>query len=265
MKAVLTIAGSDCSGGAGIQADLKTMLCNGVYGMSVITAMTAQNTTGVRSIVNVDPAFLADQIDAVFEDITPDAVKIGMVPSAELIEVIADRLRLYGIKNIVTDPVMVATSGADLSNQKSVSALIRELFPISTLVTPNIPEAEAISGMKIFSRESMAQAARKINADCGCAVLIKGGHNELDADDVLFYRGELYNFGSGRIDNPNTHGTGCTLSSAIASALAKGLSVPEAVNRAKKYVTGAIAAGLDIGHGRGPLDHGYDIKSEYRF
>ena len=186
MKAVLTIAGSDCSGGAGIQADLKTMLCNGVYGMSVITAMTAQNTTGVRSIVNVDPAFLADQIDAVFEDITPDAVKIGMVPSAELIEVIADRLRLYGIKNIVTDPVMVATSGADLSNQKSVSALIRELFPISTLVTPNIPEAEAISGMKIFSRESMAQAARKINADCGCAA--QGGYARMLEE---FYRVRL--------------------------------------------------------------------------
>lgn len=265
MRAVLTIAGSDCSGGAGIQADLKTMLANGVYGMSVITALTAQNTTGVTAIRSVDPDFLLQQIDAVFEDITPDAVKIGMVPSRELIEVISDRMRFYGVKNIVTDPVMVATSGADLSNQKSVASMVREIFPISAVVTPNIPEAETLSGMKIFSRESMTEAAVKISQRSGCSVLIKGGHNELDSDDLLYHRGEFYIFDSRRIDNPNTHGTGCTLSSAIACNLARGMDVPEAVKRAKRYITGAINAGLDLGHGRGPLDHGYDLKSEYRY
>lgn len=263
MKRVLTIAGSDPSGGAGIQADLKTMLANGVYGMSVITALTAQNTTGVTGIMSVDPDFLLKQIDAVFEDIVPDAVKIGMVPSRELIEVIADRLRFYGIKNIVTDPVMVATSGADLSNRRSVRSLIREILPISTLVTPNIPEAEVLADIKIFSRGDMAEAARRIHMNCGASVLIKGGHREYDSDDILYHHGEFYNLESGRIDNPNTHGTGCTLSSAIACNMAKGMTLPESVRRAKKYITGAIGAGLDIGHGRGPLDHGYDLKSEY--
>lgn len=264
MRTVLTIAGSDCSGGAGIQADLKTMLANGVYGMSVITALTAQNTTGVTAIENTDPDFLLKQIDAVFTDITPDAVKIGMVPGEELIYVIADRLKFYGIRNIVTDPVMVATSGADLSNRKSVNALVHEIFPISSVVTPNIPEAEVLSGMKIFSRETMAEAAVRISSENGCSVLIKGGHSEHDADDILYHGGEFFTFGSVRVDNPNTHGTGCTLSSAIACNIAKGMALPEAVKKAKKYITGAIAAGLDIGRGRGPLDHGFDISTEYR-
>jgi hydroxymethylpyrimidine kinase/phosphomethylpyrimidine kinase len=265
MKKVLTIAGSDCSGGAGIQADLKTMLANGVYGMSVITSLTAQNTTGVTAISNVDPIFLLQQLDAVFDDITPDAVKIGMVPSEELIEVIADRLRFYGIKNIVADPVMVSTSGADLSNQKSVRALVREILPIATVVTPNIPEAEVLADIKIFSREDMREAANRIHSQSGCSVLIKGGHRELDSDDLLYHQGEFYNLDSRRIENPNTHGTGCTLSSAIACNLAKGLTLPESVRRAKKYITGAIGAGLDVGKGRGPLDHGYDIKTEYKY
>lgn len=264
MRTVLTIAGSDCSGGAGIQADLKTMLANGVYGMSVITSLTAQNTTGVMAISNVEPLFLLQQLDAVFNDIVPDAVKIGMVPSEELIEVIADRLKFYGIKNIVADPVMVATSGADLSNQKSVRALVREILPVSTVVTPNIPEAEVLAGIKIFSREDMREAAKRIYAQCGCSVLIKGGHRESDSDDLLYHQGEFYNLEERHVDNPNTHGTGCTLSSAVACNLAKGMTLTESVKRAKKYITGAIAAGLDVGKGRGPLDHGYDIKTEYK-
>lgn len=264
MKKVLTIAGSDCSGGAGIQADIKTMLANGVYAMSVITALTAQNTTGVISVKNTDPVFLKQQIDSVFEDIFPDAVKIGMVPDEELIEVIAERLRFYKAVNIVTDPVMVATSGDALSNKKSVDALVEKLFPVSTLVTPNIPEAEVLSGMKINSREEKIEACKKISGKSGCSVLIKGGHGGLDADDILYHEGKVFEYRAERIDNPNTHGTGCTLSSAIASNLAKGMDVPGAVEIAKKYVNGAIRSGLDIGRGRGPLDHGYNIKTEYK-
>lgn len=264
MKTVLTIAGSDCSGGAGIQADLKTMLANGVYGMSVITSLTAQNTTGVRSISNAEPLFLADQIDSVFEDIVPDAVKTGMIPSKELVEVTADKLKTYGVKNLVVDPVMVATSGADLSDSESVKALKEKLIPLALVVTPNIPEAEVLSGLKIITKDDMTKAAEKIHSECGCSVLIKGGHTGDDADDILYHGGGVFVFGSKRIDNKNTHGTGCTLSVAIASNLAKGMKLPEAVRRAKEYITGAIEAGLDLGHGRGPLDHGYDIVSEFK-
>ncbi|MBR3465497.1 MAG: bifunctional hydroxymethylpyrimidine kinase/phosphomethylpyrimidine kinase [Clostridiales bacterium] len=264
MKRVLTIAGSDCSGGAGIQADLKTMLANGVYGMSVITSLTAQNTTGVRAVSNVDPEFLKDQIDSIFEDIVPDAVKTGMIPSKELVEATAEKLKQYNATKIVVDPVMVATSGADLSNEESVRALKEKLIPMATLVTPNIPEAEVLSGMKIKTKEDMTEAARKINRECGCDVLIKGGHGSNNADDVLLHNGEIFIFEMPKIDNPNTHGTGCTLSSAIASNLAKGMTVPQAVRRAKEYITGAIRDGLDLGKGRGPLDHGYDIKTAYK-
>jgi len=264
MKKVLTIAGSDCSGGAGIQADLKTMIANGVYGMSVITAMTAQNTTGVTAVVNSDPDFLRKQIDAVFEDIVPDAVKIGMVPDSALVNVIAERLGHYGVKKLVVDPVMVATSGADLADSDSVSALKQKLIPLAAVVTPNIPEAEVLSSMKITNRSSMVAAAEKISSECGCPVLIKGGHNSEDSDDLL-HCGDGAVFLEGRkIDNPNTHGTGCTLSSAIACNLAKGMPLPSAVKKAKAYITGAIAAKLDIGHGRGPLDHGYDITTKYK-
>lgn len=264
MKTALSIAGSDCSGGAGIQADLKTMLANGVYGMTVITSLTAQNTTGVRSILNSDPKFLADQIDSVFEDIVPDAVKTGMIPSKELVEVTAERLKFYCVNNLVVDPVMVATSGADLSNSESVKALKESLIPLASVVTPNVPEAEVLSGMKITTKDDMTEAAKKINSECGCSVLIKGGHNDLNCDDVLLHNGEIMVFEMQKIDNENTHGTGCTLSSAIACNLAKGMTVPEAVKRAKEYITGAIQAGLDLGHGRGPLDHGFDIKTEFK-
>ena len=264
MKSVLTIAGSDCSGGAGIQADLKTMLANGIYGMSVITALTSQNTTGVRAISNVTPEFLADQIDSVFEDIAPDAVKTGMIPSGELVKVIADKLKFYSVKNLVVDPVMTATSGADLSNSESVKALIESLIPMALVVTPNIPEAQILCGSKISSRKDMIEAAEKINLKCGCSVLIKGGHNEENSDDILFYDGEVYVFEAHKISNKNTHGTGCTLSSAIASNLAKGMDLPDAVKTAKEYITGAIRTGLDLGHGRGPLDHGYDIKTKFK-
>ena len=264
MKTALTIAGSDCSGGAGIQADLKTMLAGGVYGMSVITSLTAQNTTGVRSISNVSPEFLADQIDMVFEDIVPDAVKTGMIPSKELVQVISEKMRSYNVRNLVVDPVMVATSGADLSNSESVKALKEKLIPLSLVVTPNVPEAEVLSGMKINTQDDMIEAAKKINSECGCSVLIKGGHCGNNADDILYHDGKIYVFGSHKIDNKNTHGTGCTLSSAIACNLAKGMDVPDAVRRAKEYITGAINAGLDMGHGRGPLDHGYDITTRFK-
>lgn len=264
MKTVLTIAGSDCSGGAGIQADLKTMLANGCYGMSVITALTAQNTTGVTAIEQVTPEFLRQQIDAVFEDITPDAVKIGMLPDETLVKVTAECLRSHNAKYVVLDPVMVATSGADLSDRRSVRALVEELFAMAVLVTPNIPEAEALSGMKILTGEDKMEAAKIISDKGGCPVLVKGGHGSAGADDILFADGRFYEFPSRRIDNPNTHGTGCTLSSAIACNLAKGMSLPEAVETGKSYVTGAIAAMLDIGRGRGPLDHGYDIKTRFK-
>ena len=262
-KTALTIAGSDCSGGAGIQADLKTMTMNGVYAMSAITALTAQNTTGVRGIQESTPDFLKQQLDAVFEDIYPDAVKIGMVASTELIRVIADRLRHYGAKNVVVDPVMVATSGAALMKTDAVETLIAELLPVSTLVTPNIPEAEVLSGMKIEREEDMVAAAKKIGDNFRCAVLLKGGHSINDANDLLYADGELTWFAGKRIPNPNTHGTGCTLSSAIAANLAKGFPLTESVRRAKAYISDALSAMLDLGSGSGPMDHAFDLQGEY--
>jgi hydroxymethylpyrimidine/phosphomethylpyrimidine kinase len=255
-KTVLTIAGSDCSGGAGIQADLKTMLANGVYGMSAITALTAQNTTGVAGILNVPPEFLAKQLDAVFTDIFPDAVKIGMVSSGALIEVIAERLSYYNAHNIVLDPVMVASSGRSLLAEEAFFLMTEKLFPLAELLTPNIPETEIISGMEIHTREDMLAAAQKINGRYGCSVLCKGGHRLADADDLLVWNGGFRWFTGTHIDNPNTHGTGCTLSAAIASGLAKNLSLQEAVAAAKEYVADAIAAMLDLGAGSGPMDHG---------
>ena len=263
MKTALTIAGSDSSGGAGIQADIKTMTMNGVYAMSAITALTAQNTTGVRSIMETTPEFLKDQIDAVFEDICPDAVKIGMVSSIELIKVIAERLSFYKAKNIVVDPVMVATSGSELIKTDAVSVLITELFPLATLVTPNIPEAEVLSGMTVLSKEDMIKTAKKIGDQYGCAVLLKGGHSINDANDLLYSNGEYQWFYGKRIDNPNTHGTGCTLSSAIASNLAKGYDLADSVKRAKDYIWGALSAMLDLGCGSGPMDHAFDLSSRF--
>ncbi len=262
-KTALTIAGSDCGGGAGIQADIKTMTMNGVYAMSAITAMTAQNTTGVRAIQESTPKFLKQQIDAVFEDIYPDAVKIGMVSSSELIRVIADRLKFYEAKNVVVDPVMVATSGSALMKTDAVQTLIEKLLPIATVVTPNIPEAQVLSGMEILTREDMHAAAKKIGDSYGCAVLLKGGHSINNANDLLYVKGEFTWFKGKRVDNPNTHGTGCTLSSAIASNLAKGFSLAESVQRAKGYISGALAAMLDLGKGSGPMDHTFDLHSEY--
>ena len=260
-KTALTIAGSDCSGGAGIQADIKTMTVNGVYAMSAITAMTAQNTTGVKAIQESTPEFLKQQLDAVFEDIYPDAVKIGMVSSSELIRVIADRLAYYGARNIVVDPVMVASSGSALMKSEAVRVLTEELLPVASLVTPNIPEAQVLSGMIIESKEDMITAAKQISDSCHCAVLLKGGHSINDANDLLYANGELVWFEGKRIDNPNTHGTGCTLSSAIASNLANGFSLAESVKRAKEYISGALAAMLDLGKGSGPMMHNFDLNS----
>ena len=263
LKTALTIAGSDCSGGAGIQADLKTMTMNGVYAMSAITALTAQNTTGVRAIQESTPEFLQQQIDAVFEDIYPDAVKIGMVSSSKLIRVIADRLNYYDAKNVVVDPVMAATSGSSLMKNDAVQTLIDELLPVAALVTPNIPEAQVLSGLIIENREDMLTVAKKIGDDYHCAVLLKGGHSINDANDLLYANGEMIWFEGQRIDNPNTHGTGCTLSSAIASNLAKGFSLIESVQRAKDYISGALAAMLDLGKGSGPMQHNFDLQGKY--
>ena len=263
MKTALTIAGSDSSGGAGIQADLKTMQANGVYGMSAVTALTAQNTTGVRGIFEVTPEFLGQQIDAVFEDIRPDAVKIGMVSSADLIRMIAEKLREYRAEHIVVDPVMVATSGSKLLKEDAVNTLMTELLPLAEVITPNIPEAEILSGMAVRTEEDMVSAAEKIGRDTGCAVLLKGGHSLNDANDLLWRDGSTRWFRGKRIDNPNTHGTGCTLSSAIASGLAKGMSLEAAVEQAKEYISGALAAGLDLGQGSGPMDHGFDLRSRF--
>ena len=262
-RAVLSIAGSDCSGGAGIQADLKTMTMNGVYAMSAITALTAQNTTGVQGIYEVSPDFLGMQIDSIFTDIRPDAVKIGMVSSVELIEIIAEKLKEYKAENIVIDPVMVATSGSALMKNNAVSALAEKLLPLAAVVTPNIPEAEILSEMKIENEKDMEEAAKKIGDTYGCAVLVKGGHSINDANDLLYHDGTYKWFYGKRIHNPNTHGTGCTLSSAIASNLAKGYSLEDAVKKAKAYISGALSAMLDLGAGSGPMDHAFDLKKEY--
>ena len=263
MRTALSIAGSDSSGGAGIQADLKTMTMNGVFAMSAITALTAQNTTGVTGIMEVTPEFLQQQIDAVFEDIYPDAVKIGMVSSSALIEKIAERLQFYGAKNIVVDPVMVATSGSRLIAEEAVKTLKEKLLPIAAVVTPNIPEAEILSGMEIHTEEEMEKAAKMIGDSYSCAVLLKGGHNINDANDLLYSDRKCKWFKGKRIDNPNTHRTGCTLSSAIVANLAKGYGLEDAVEKAKNYISGALAAMLDLGAGSGPMNHAYDLKDEW--
>ena len=263
MKKALSIAGSDSCGGAGIQADIKTMTLNGVYAMSAVTALTAQNTTGVRDIMEASPRFLEQQLDAVFEDIYPDAVKIGMVSSADLIRVIAAKLRQYQARNIVVDPVMVATSGARLIQEEAIDTLTKELLPLAAVVTPNVPEAEILSGMEIHSPEDMELAARKIGDSYGCAVLLKGGHSVNDANDLLYAQGVCRWFEGKRIENPNTHGTGCTLSSAIAANLAKGFPLEQAVKQSKDYISGALAAMLNLGAGSGPMNHAFDLQGEF--
>ncbi len=263
MKTALSIAGTDPSGGAGIQADLKTMTMNGVFAMSAITALVAQNTTGVREIVEMTPEFLGQQIDVVFEDIPPDAVKIGMVASCGLIEVIAERLRFYQARNIVVDPVMVTTSGDRLISEEAVDTLKARLLPLAAVATPNIPEAEILSGMAIRSEADIEAAARYISGTYNCAVLLKGGHNVNDANDFLYTGGRGEWFYGTRIDNPNTHGTGCTLSSAIAANLAKGFGLAESIQRAKSYLSGALGAMLDLGKGRGPMEHNFNLSGEF--
>jgi phosphomethylpyrimidine kinase len=264
MKTALTIAGSDSGGGAGIQADVKTMTSNGVYAMSAITALTAQNTIGVFAISEVDPSFLSAQLDAVFTDIMPDSVKIGMVSAIPIIRVIAEKLTEYRAKRIVLDPVMVATSGAKLVNDDAIEELKTSLFPLAEIVTPNIPEAELLSGREIKTAEDMETAARFIGDKYDCAVLCKGGHNLNDANDFLWRKTEGGRWFKGRrIDNQNTHGTGCTLSSAIASNLAKGFELAEAVDRAKAYLSNALADMLDLGKGSGPVNHIAGLKGEF--
>ena len=263
MYTALTIAGSDSCGGAGIQADIKTMLANHVYAMSAITALTAQNTTGVKSIMESTPDFLKDQLDVIFTDIYPDAVKTGMVSSGSLIEVIAERLTFYKARNIVVDPVMIATSGAKLISDDAVDTLKSKLLPLATVITPNIPESEVLSGMTIRSSADMVEAAKRIHAAFACAVLTKGGHSLDDANDVLVHGEQVTWFHGRRIENSNTHGTGCTLSSAIASNLAKGYDLETSVQYAKNYISGALNAMLDLGKGSGPMDHGFRIQGDY--
>ena len=275
-RTALTIAGSDSSGGAGIQADIKTMLANGVYAMSAVTALTAQNTRGVTGIMEVTPEFLGEQLDNIFTDIRPDAVKIGMVSASPLIRVIAGKLKEYQAENIVVDPVMVATSGAKLISDEAVLALKEELLPMATVLTPNVPEAEVLAGMPVKTEADMETAAKWISETYHCGVLLKGGHQLNDANDLLYRDESARWFRGKRIDNPNTHGTGCTLSSAIASNLAKGFSLEESVERAKDYISGALGAMLDLGQGSGPLgamldlgqgsgpmDHGFDLTGKY--
>lgn len=264
MRTAVTIAGSDSSGGAGIQADIKTMTANGVFAMSAITALTAQNTTGVTGIMEVSPEFLKQQIDSIFTDIRPDAVKIGMVSSGELIMATAEKLEQYRAEKIVIDPVMVATSGAKLISDDAIDTLKGRLLPMADMITPNIPEAEVLSGMKIHTEEDMVQAAGNISNRYQCAVLVKGGHQLNDANDLLCRDEYCRWFYGKRIDNPNTHGTGCTLSSAIAANLAKGFDMEESVRRAKDYLFGALGAMLDLGKGSGPMDHAFAITGEYR-
>lgn len=255
MKTVLTIAGSDSGGGAGIQADIKTMIMNGVYAMSAITALTAQNTTGVYSIQETSPEFLDAQLDCIFTDIFPDAVKIGMLSSSEIMCHVAARLRKYHARHIVLDPVMVSTSGHCLMNRDAEDTLRKELFPLAEVITPNIPEAEALTGLQITDSSSMEKAARTLHERFHISVLLKGGHRINDANDLLYTEGQGIWIHGERIDNPNTHGTGCTLSSAIASNLARGFSLEESVRRSKQYLTDALKSQLDLGHGSGPLDH----------
>ena len=254
MKTVLTIAGSDCSGGAGIQADIKTMIMNGVYAMSVITALTAQNTTGVFGIQESPVEFVDQQMDCVFQDIFPDAVKIGMLSSPEIMHHVAAGLQKYEARHIVLDPVMVSTSGHRLMQKEAEETLQKELFPLAEVITPNIPEAEVLTGLKITDADSMELAARAISNEFHISVLLKGGHRVEDANDLLYTDGKTQWLKGERIDNPNTHGTGCTLSSAIASNLAKGYDLTDSVIRAKSYLTDALRADLNLGKGSGPLE-----------
>lgn len=260
MKKVLSIAGSDCSGGAGIQADLKTIMAHKLYGMSVITALTAQNTMGVRGVLEATPEFVGMQIDAIFADIVPDAVKIGMVSNIDIIKIIAEKLVYYNVKNIVVDPVMISTSGSKLLDDNAIEMLKLKLLPIADVITPNIPEAESLCGFSIHTAEDMERAAKQISVGLKGAVLIKGGHFKDNSNDLLFDNGNIHLFYSPKIANPNTHGTGCTLSSAIACNLAEGCDMKTSIQKAKNYITGALNDDLDLGKGSGPLNHSYNLN-----
>lgn len=259
MKKVLTIAGSDCSGGAGIQADIKTITAHKMYAMSAITALTAQNTTGVYGIQEATPEFVGAQLDCIFTDIRPDSVKIGMVSNLKIIHTIVAKLKQYEATNIVVDPVMVSTSGCKLISDEAMDALMQELLPLGTVITPNIPEAEVLCGFKIRNEDDMILATKEIAKQYHGAILLKGGHLVNDAIDLLYENGKLHWYLAERIQNPNTHGTGCTLSSAIACNLAAGCSLEESIQNAKEYLTGALKSMLDLGAGSGPLDHMFRI------
>lgn len=259
MKKILTIAGSDCSGGAGIEADIKTITAHKMYAMSVITALTAQNTTGVYGVLETSPEFVGKQLDAIFTDIVPDAIKIGMVVNTRIIKTIADKLKQYQAKNIVLDPVMISTSGSALLEDDAVKALTTQLMPLATLITPNIPEAERLCGFKLYTKEDMEKSARKLSDHYQGNILIKGGHLTDSSDDLLYSGGQFYWFYGKRIDNSNTHGTGCTLSSSIACNLGKGLQLQDCIINAKSYVTGAIISDPGFGAGNGPLNHCWDL------
>lgn len=260
MNKILTIAGSDCSGGAGIQADLKTIAAHKMYGMSVITALTAQNTTGVYGIMDVTPEFVANQLDCIFTDIYPDAVKIGMVSNSAIIDVISEKLKQYRARNIVVDPVMVSTSGCKLLSDDAMEAFVHKLIPCGTIITPNIPEAEILCGFEIKNEKGMVRAAEQFAENYHGAILVKGGHLVNDAIDLLFENDTAHWYSSERIDTRNTHGTGCTLSTAISCNLAAGNSLDESIKYAKNYLVGALGAELDLGKGAGPMDHMYNVE-----
>ncbi len=259
MKKVLSIAGSDCSGGAGIQADIKTITVHNMFAMSVITALTAQNTLGVHGVLEINPQFVDDQLEAIFTDIYPDAIKIGMVSNQGIIEVIIEKLTKYRVKNIVLDPVLISTSGSKLLKEDAMNKLITGLMPIATVITPNLMEAGCLCGFSITSKEGMLRAAKEIALQYNGAILIKGGHLKDCSDDLLYDKGEYYWFNQEHIDNPNTHGTGCTLSSAIACHLADGKDITGSIEAAKSYITGALSANLDLGKGNGPLNHSWKL------
>lgn len=255
MKKILTIAGSDCSGGAGIQADIKTITAHGMYAMSAITALTAQNTRGVFDVDETSEEFVGSQLDCIFKDIFPDAVKIGMVSSIGIIKMISKKLKEYDARNIVVDPVMFSTSGHNLMSDDAMSTLKNELLPLADIITPNIFEAESLCGFKIENKDDMLSAAKEISKTLDSYILIKGGHLKNSADDLLYFKGDPRWFNLERIDNPNNHGTGCTLSSAIACNLGNNLTMEESVKHAKAYITRALQAKLDLGAGSGPLNH----------
>lgn len=263
MKKILSIAGSDCSGGAGIQADIKTITAHKAYAMSVITSLTAQNTTGVFGVVDTSADFVIAQIDAVCSDITPNATKIGMLSNADIMQAVAKSIKKWQLKNVILDPVMVASSGGILMQQNAIDSLKSELLPLADLITPNLLEAEILSQKKIVNLDDMKTAALKISNLGAKAVLIKGGHLEQNALDLLYFENKFFEFKSLKIATKNNHGTGCTLSSAIACGLAFGLELNQAVQHAKDFVFEALSWSEQIGHGNGAINHYFNIKNPF--